>query len=114
MRLEDADYNKVDNSIVYITNTGLDEFGEKYKNGRLYQFEIIEPSLNQTKNVTNNNNNNSNTTYELKVSILLDGDNGDDLRNPDNIETSKKSIMIQEDINDCNAIDGGVNAEFEI
>ena len=110
MRLEDADYNKVDNSIVCITDTGSDEFGEKYKNGRLYQFEIIEPSLNQTKNVTNNNN--SNTTYEVKVSILLDGDNGDDLRNPDNIATSKKSIMIQEDINDYNAIDAGVNARI--
>jgi hypothetical protein len=45
MRLEDTDYNKVDNSIVYITDTGSDEFGEKYKNGRLYQLEIIEPSL---------------------------------------------------------------------
>jgi hypothetical protein len=92
MRLEDVGYDKVDNSIVYITKTGSEEFGEKYKNGRLYQFEIIEPSLNQTKNITNNYN-----TYEVKVSILLDGDNGDDLRNPDNIATSKKSIMIQED-----------------
>ena len=109
MRLEDVDYDKVDNSIVYITDTGSEEFGEKYKNGRLYQFEIIEPSINQTKNITNNYN-----TYEVKVSILLDGDNGDDLRNPDNIATSKKSIMIQEDLNDYNTIEGGVNASFEI
>jgi hypothetical protein len=86
----------------------INEFGEKYKNGRLYQFEIIEPSHNQTKNVTNNNNN----TYEVKVFILLDGDNGDDLRNPDNIAPSKKSIMILEDINDYNTIDGGVNARI--
>jgi len=33
MRLENADYNKVDNSIVYITDTGSDEFRKKYKNG---------------------------------------------------------------------------------
>jgi hypothetical protein len=46
----------------------------------------------------------------VKISILLDGDDGDDLRNPDNIATSKKSIMIQEDLNDYNIIDGGVNA----
>ena len=90
----------------------INEFGEKYKNGRLYQFEITEPSHNQTKNVTNNNNNNNNNTYEVKVFILLDGDNGDDLRNPDNIAPSKKSIMIQEDINDYNTIDGGVNARI--
>lgn len=107
MRLEDADYNKVDSSIIYITDTGSDEFGERYKDGRLYQFEIIEPSFNQVNNpnVTNNNNN-----YNVKISILLDGDDGDDLRNPDNIATSKKSIMIQEDLNDYNIIDGGVNA----
>lgn len=85
MRLEDVDYNKVDSSIVYITDTGSEEFGEKYKNGRLYQFEITEPSLDQIKNVTINN-----TSYKVKVSILLDGDSGDDLRNPDNIATSKK------------------------
>lgn len=109
MRLEDTDYNKVDNSVIYITDTGSDEFGERYKDGRLYQFEIIEPSLNQANNtnVTNNNNN----YYKVKISILLDGgDGGDDLRNPDNIATSKKSIMIQEDLNDYNIIDGGVNA----
>ena len=106
MRLEDADYNKVDSSIIYITYTGSDEFGERYKDGRLYQFEIIEPSFNQVNNpnVTNNNN------YKVKISILLDGDDGDDLRNPDNIATSKKSIMIQEYLNDYNIIDGGVNA----
>ena len=41
--------------------------------------------------------------------LLLDENDGDDLRNPDNIATSKKSIMIQEDLNDYNIIDG-VNA----
>ena len=48
----------------------INEFGEKYKNGRLHQFEIIEPSHNQTKNVTNNNINNN---TKVKISILLDG-----------------------------------------
>ena len=106
MRLEDTDYNKVDNSIIYITDTGSDEFGERYEDGRLYQFEITEPSFNHSNNVNVTNNN----YYKVKISILLDGDDGDDLRNPDNIATSKKSIMIQEDLNDYNIIDGGVNA----
>jgi Bacterial protein of unknown function (DUF839) len=108
IRLEDADYNKVESSsIIYITDTGSDEFGERYQDGRLYQFEIIEPSFNRTNNanVINNTNN-----YKVKISIILDGDDGDDLRNPDNIATSEKSIMIQEDLNDYNIIDGGVNA----
>jgi len=104
MRLEDADYNKVDHSIIYITDTGSDEYGERYEDGRLYQFKIIGSSFNQmnNSNITNNN--------KVTISILLDGDDGDDLRNPDNIATSKKSIMIQEDLNDYNIIDGGVNA----
>ena len=107
MRLEDADYNKVDSSIIYITDTGSDEYGERYEDGRLYQFEIIEHSFNQSNNANIPNNN-----YKVKFSIPLDGDDGDDLRNPDNIATSKKSIMIQEDLNDYNIIDGGVNARI--
>ena len=46
MRLEDTDYSKVDNSIIYVTDTGSDEFGERYEDGRLYQFEIMESSFN--------------------------------------------------------------------
>ena len=107
MRLEDADYNKVDSSIIYIADTGSDEYGERYEDGRLYQFEIIEHSFNQSNNANIPNNN-----YKVKFSIPLDGDDGDDLRNPDNIATSKKSIMIQEDLNDYNIIDGGVNARI--
>jgi Bacterial protein of unknown function (DUF839) len=106
MRLEDTDYSKIDNSIIYITDTGSDEFGERYEDGRLYQFEMMEPSFNHANNVNVTTNN----YYKVKISILLDGDDGDDLRNPDNIATSKKSIMIQEDLNDYNVIDGGVNA----
>jgi hypothetical protein len=106
MRLEDTDYDKADNSIIYVADTGSDEFGERYEDGRLYQFEIIESSFNQVNNANVTNNN----YYKVKISILLDGDDGDDLRNPDNIATSKKSIMIQEDLNDYNIIDGGVNA----
>lgn len=45
MRLEDADYNKVDSSIIYITDTGSDEFGERYKDGRLYQWDYTNLKL---------------------------------------------------------------------
>ena len=34
--------------------------------------------------------------------VLLDGDAGDDLRNPDNIDANATTIMIQEDLNDYN------------
>jgi secreted PhoX family phosphatase len=106
MRLEDTDYDKADNSIIYVADTGSDEFDERYEDGRLYQFEIMESSFNQVNNANVTNNN----YYKVKISILLYGDDLDDLGNPDNIATSKKSIMIQEDLNDYNIIDGGVNA----
>jgi hypothetical protein len=32
--------------------------------------------------------------------VVLDGDAGDDILNPDNIGTGDKAAMIQEDIND--------------
>ena len=72
MRLEDTDYSKVDNSIIYITDTGSDEFGERYEDGRLYQFEIMESSFNHANNANVTNNN----YYKVKISILLDGDDG--------------------------------------
>jgi hypothetical protein len=34
------------------------------------------------------------------LNVLLDGNAGDDILNPDNLGTSDKSIMIQEDLND--------------
>ena len=74
---------------------------EDYINLKLWNLHLI---MSNNANVTNNN------YYKVEISILLDGDDGDDLRNPDNIATSKKSIMIQEDLNDYNIIDGGVNA----
>ena len=80
----------------------------RYEDRRLCQFEIMEPSFNYSNNANVTNNN----YYKVKISILLDGDEGDDLRNPDNIATSKKSIMIQEDLYDYNIIDGWVNAKF--
>jgi hypothetical protein len=43
---------------------------------------------------------------------MLDGDAGDKIRNPDNVATSKNSLMIQEDLNDYNRIMDGENAKI--
>lgn len=76
-RLEDAAlYEKVKGRY-YFTDTGK---APRTTRGRLYQFDV-KPS--------------DPTRASLKV--LLDGDTGDDIYNPDNIDTSARSVVIQED-----------------
>ncbi|MGB8702904.1 MAG: alkaline phosphatase PhoX, partial [Thermosynechococcaceae cyanobacterium] len=41
----------------------------------------------------------SDPTLVKSISVILDGDKGDDILNPDNLATSQTSLMIQEDIN---------------
>ncbi|MGD1837239.1 MAG: alkaline phosphatase PhoX [Nitrososphaeraceae archaeon] len=102
IKLEDIDFNKNDNSIFYIADTGTDEAGDKYKNVRIYEFKLGQ--LNQTLNTLDR--------FNVSFSVILDGDSGSDMRNPDNLGTSKKSLMIQEDLSDYNRIDNGVNARI--
>ncbi|MGB9169279.1 MAG: alkaline phosphatase PhoX [Nitrososphaeraceae archaeon] len=107
IRLEDIDYDKNNKPIIYLADTGgIDEIdGDKYQNGRIYKFDLSKLLTYQ--------NGNTNDRFNTTFSIILDGDEvGDDIRNPDNIATSDKSLMIQEDLNDYNKIDGGVNARI--
>ncbi|MGD1835208.1 MAG: hypothetical protein ACPKQO_05755 [Nitrososphaeraceae archaeon] len=60
--------------------------------------------LNQTLNTLDR--------FNVSFSVILDGNSGSDMRNPDNLGTSKKSLMIQEDLSDYNRIDNGVNARI--
>ena len=85
IKLEDIDFNKNDNSIFYMADTGTDEAGGKYKNGRIYEYKLGQ--LNQTLNTLDQ--------FNVSFSVILDGDSGSDMRNPDNLGTSKKSLMIQ-------------------
>ena len=102
IKLEDIEYNKNDNSVFYLADTGTNEIGENYKNGRIYEFKF-----NQLDQISN-----SMDRFNVSFSIILDGDMGDDMRNPDNLGSSKKSLMIQEDLSDYNRIDNGVNARI--
>ena len=102
IRLEDTDYNRNDNSIFYVADTGTNKVGDEYKNGRIYEFKLNH--INQTLDSFNN--------FDISFSIILDGDKGDDMRNPDNMAISNKSLMIQEDLNDYNRVDSGVNARI--
>ena len=88
IRLEDLTYDRTYPSTIYFTDTGDDgapnlaaDGTPLSLNGRLYQM-TLDPA--DPTNVTS-------------LTVLLDGDAGDDIHNPDNIDADAYSIMLQED-----------------
>jgi len=80
VRLEDAAVGRHRPGEVYFADTG--RLASESVKGRLYRLNIdlSDPT-------------------QASVTLLLDGDAGDDLVNPDNIDTSPHSVVIQEDRN---------------
>jgi hypothetical protein len=106
VRLEDATHDRATPGAVYFVDTGDDASpnvatptGEPLsKNGRLYHMQL-DPS---------------DPTVVTSLQVLLDGDAGDDLRNPDNIDATETTIMILEDLNWYNRfwnLDGTAGAD---
>jgi hypothetical protein len=77
-RLEDIATAQQHAGRLYFADTG--KVGEATLRGRLYRLDI-EPS----------------DPTKASVTLLLDGDKGDDMVNPDNLDTSVHSVVIQED-----------------
>jgi hypothetical protein len=77
-RLEDATMAQQRAGRVFIADTG--KIGEATLRGRIYQLDI-DPS----------------DPTKASLTLLLDGDTGDDMFNPDNLGASALSLMIQED-----------------
>ncbi|MFN8592750.1 MAG: DUF839 domain-containing protein [Thermomicrobiales bacterium] len=93
VRTEDITYDRNSSNILYFTDTGDNEDpnlagdGAPFtQNGRLYSL-TLDPA---------------DPTKVTAFTVLLDGDAGDELRNPDNIDADKSTIMIQEDLNSYN------------
>lgn len=77
-RLEDAATAQQHPGQMYFVDTG--KVGEATLRGRMYRMDI-----------------NPSDPTKASVTLLLDGDRGDDMVNPDNIDTSVHSVAIQED-----------------
>jgi hypothetical protein len=77
-RLEDGAMAQQHPGRMYFVDTG--KVGEATLRGRMYRMDI-DPS----------------DPTKASVTLLLDGDRGDDMVNPDNIDTSVHSVAIQED-----------------
>jgi hypothetical protein len=93
VRTEDVTYDRNSPNVIYFTDTGDNEDpnlaadGTPFSlNGRLYTM-TLDPA---------------DPTKVTAFTVLLDGDAGDELRNPDNIDADKTTIMIQEDLNGYN------------
>ncbi len=88
IRLEDAAVSKTRPNVLYISDTGSNPVGtpgSETRHGRLYKFKI-----------------NKDDPRNASLTLLIDGDanNGTPrLTNPDNLDTSEESIVIQEDRN---------------
>lgn len=93
VRLEDVTYDRTETTKVYFADTGdneepnLDADGNPFTvNGRLYTM-TLDPA---------------DPTTVTGFTVLLDGDAGDDIRNPDNLDANTTTVMIQEDLNGYN------------
>jgi secreted PhoX family phosphatase len=93
VRLEDVTYDRNTTTTIYFADTGddkepnLDPAGKPFTlNGRIYSM-ALDPA---------------DPTKVTSLKVLLDGDNGDDIKNPDNIDASDATIMILEDRNGYN------------
>jgi hypothetical protein len=90
VRLEDVAYSTNDPKTLYFAGTGNSDFLNPATNkpynakGRIHTIKL-DPS---------------DPTKVLSLRAILDGDAGDNILNPDNLATSDKSLMIQEDLNE--------------
>jgi hypothetical protein len=80
VRGEDVATSKNNPRVTYIADTG--SAGHETVKGRVYKMTL-----------------NQNNPRRASLTVLLDGDAGDNLVNPDNLDTSSKVLMIQEDRN---------------
>jgi hypothetical protein len=105
IRLEDLAYDKNDPSIVYLADTGGEEVVVDPTTGRLMRDRGSEGSADNGsifKLVFDEND----PTLVTSFTVLAQGDtdtrdNYVPMVNPDNLDTSKKSLMVQEDADDA-------------
>src|SRR5262245_14450389 len=81
--LEDVAQSKTDPSVIFFNDTG--EAGAATERGRVYRLSV-DPSSDPA-------------SPQAKLTLLLDGDSGDDIVNPDNLDTARGVLVIQEDRN---------------
>ncbi len=89
VRIEDIAYDRTDPNVVYLADSGRGS-GAARPNGRIWKM-VLDPDE---------------PTKVLSLSILIEGSNSlglaDDIHQPDNLETTGRSLLIQEDPSTAN------------
>ena len=80
VRIEDAAHDPGDPGVIYLSDTGANK--AETKNGRLYRL-TVDPAH----------------PRRATLEVVLDGDAGDDVINPDNLGINETTLVIQEDRN---------------
>jgi hypothetical protein len=83
-RLEDVAQSTTDPSVIYFDDTG--DAASESRRGRVYRLELDASSDPRSP--------------RARLTLLLDGDRGDDIVTPDNLDSSRKSLVIEEDRNE--------------
>jgi hypothetical protein len=93
VRLEDVTQSRTQPGVAYFADTG--RIGRETVRGRVYQL-ALDPA----------------DPTQAKLSVLLDGDAGDPIINPDNLAASSKALIIQEDRNAEHRFAAGVGSSL--
>lgn len=89
VRLEDVTQSRTQQGVVYFADTG--RIGRETVRGRIYRL-ALDPE----------------DPTQATLSVVLDGDAGDAIINPDNLAASRKALIIQEDRNSEHRFAAGV------
>jgi hypothetical protein len=93
IRLEDVVQSKTEPGVAYFADTG--RIGRESVRGRVYRL-ALDPA----------------DPTQATLSVLLDGDDGDPIINPDNLAASRKALIIQEDRNSEHRFAAGVGSSL--
>jgi hypothetical protein len=93
VRLEDVAQSKTEPGVAYFADTG--RRNRETLRGRVYRL-ALDPT----------------DPTQATLSVLLDGDDGDPIINPDNLATSPKALIIQEDRNSEHRFPAGVGSSL--
>ena len=93
VRLEDVVQSKTEPGVAYFADTG--RIGRETVRGRVYRL-ALDPA----------------DPTKATLSVLLDGDDGDPIINPDNLAASRKAMIIQEDRNSEHRFAAGVGSSL--
>jgi hypothetical protein len=106
VRAEDIGYDKNDPTVVYMADTGGGQIQPNAGTGRLFRDRSQSESISPNGSIFRFDFNDEDPKVVDSFSVLAQGDDSSKgayvaFKSPDNLDTSKKSLMVQEDTDDA-------------